>query len=154
MKTNYIYMAQINHKANRALSEVEKEKEIKQKLRSSKNKRKVKAQKEKSAFTVAIMVIMLIGIYFGTDMIISKNDIPTYNVETEEMHYVPDRYTVKGKVIESTETGCLIETFEELDGHIWYWEFDDTQYYVGEIVTMEMDRCSVFVEDYEILKIY
>lgn len=154
METNYIYMTQINHKANRTLSEIEIEKQNRQADRKIMSKRRIARQKANRACVIAITIIMLMGAYFGMEIITHEEPVVYAYEETEE-HYVPDRMSVAGIVTDATETGCLIETYDELDGHQWYWEFDDTQYYVGEHVIVEFDRCyTTEIENYQILGVY
>ena len=165
MKDNFVKMVQINNKANRALSEMEIEKQNRQRERNLENRNRMEQRKTEVVYKACIICVMLIIVAFTLGTMIKALDltftIPLYTFETEtetvteEVEvYIPDKYTTVGVVKDATETGCIIVTFDELDGHEWYWEFTDTVFYNGEKVAITLDRCyGAFIEDYVILDV-
>ena len=165
MKDNFVKMVQINNKANRALSEMEIEKQNRQKTRNLENRNRMEQRKTEVVYKVGMLFGMLIIVVFTAAIMINSlkftMTIPLYTFETETEtmteeieHYIPDKYTTIGVVKDATETGCTIVTFDELDGHEWYWEFTDTVFYNGEKVAITLDRCyGAFIEDYVILDV-
>ena len=146
METNFIYMTQINNKAHKTIMEMENKKALRQINRALNNDVKIRIQKRKTFLLV--LVLMLISMFICIGLVLETE---TKFVQAETVY--DDPYTIKGIVTQATETGCLIETFDELDGEQWYWE--SPGYKENQIVTMEMDGVHTLeIDDDVIIDVY